>query len=688
MNNINQKRLYRFYVAIVLALVFVSSIGLSLAYSYQDELPSIEEIYNVEPPVVTRIYDIHGDLLQKFHYENRTLVPYSKIPPHLIQALVATEDDHFFKHWGVDWRGFMRAIFRNVFSGFGAAGGSTITQQLSRMLFYNREVSIERKIKEALTAIKIERTYSKNEILEMYLNTYYYGHGAYGIETASRTYFNKSAETLKIEESALLVAIVNAPARYSPVNHPDRALNRRNYVLSRMEDEGYVNETMTDSLKRLPLALDFSLDNAGEAPYFTEMVRQHLVEKYGEDEFYGGGLAVYTTLDAGLQKVVEASLVAQVDSLQQRMERRKRLGNPEYSVAEHDSAGKFIGYRYKDVQGAFVAIDNRTGDILALVGGKDFRKWKFNRAVQAQRQPGSTFKPFVYMAAIAGGMHTCDILYDTPIALTIPGSGVWSPQNYDNEFLGAMTMRKGLAMSRNLIAIKLLQQVGAEKVIEYAKKMGITSPLTPNAALAIGTSEVSLLELVSAYTSFANLGIHVEPRYILKVVDRYGNILEQNNSATRKAVADPAETYIAVSLMQSVMDDNQGTAASARSRGFQRPAGGKTGTSDNFCDNWFVGFTPQITAGTWIGYDDKISIGYNQAGSTNSLPIWVDFMVAAHENLPVESFVEPAGVVHETICLDSGKKATSGCPHIGDEVFLQNQRIEEYCPIHKGRKGI
>ena len=682
------RHLYRFYISIVALFLLVGGIGIALAYSYQDELPSIEEIYNVEPAVVTRIYDIHGELLQKYHYENRTLVPYSKIPSHLVQALVATEDDHFFKHWGVDWRGFMRAISSNLFSGFGSAGGSTITQQLSRMLFYNREISIERKIKEALTAVKIERTYSKNEILEMYLNTYYYGHGAYGIETAARTYFNKSTESLRIEESALLIAIVNAPARYSPVNHPDRALIRRNYVLSRMESEGYLNTTMADSLKQLPIILDFSLDNAGEAPYFTEMVRQYLVEKYGEDEFYGGGLSVYTTLDAGLQKIVETSLVAQVDSLQQRMERRKQLGNSEYSVAEHDSAGKFVGYKFKDVQGAFVAIDNRSGDIIALVGGKDFRKWKFNRAVQARRQPGSTFKPFVYMAAIGSGMHPCDILYDTPIAMTIPGSDVWSPQNFDGKFLGAMSMRKGMAMSRNLIAIKLLQQVGAERVIEYARAMGITSPLTPNAALAIGTSETSLLELVSAYTSFANIGIHVEPRFILKVVDRYGNILEQSNASVRKSVADPAETYILVNMMQSVMDDPQGTATAARSRGFQRPAGGKTGTSDNFCDNWFVGFTPQFTAGTWIGYDDKTSIGYNQAGSTNALPIWTDFMIAAHESLPIESFVEPAGVVHETICVDSGKKATSGCPHVTDEVFLQNQRVEEWCPIHRGRKGI
>lgn len=680
-----RKRLIGFYTVVALVLVLCGGIGASLAYAYKDELPSIEEIYNIEPAVVTRIYDVHGKILQNYHYENRTLVPFSKIPPHLVQALIATEDSRFYSHWGVDWRGFMRALFRNIFRGLGSGGGgSTITQQLSRMLFYDREISLERKIKEALTAIKIERTYSKNEILEMYLNTYYFGHGAYGIETASRTYFNKSAELLKPEESALLIAIVNAPARYSPINHPDRALGRRNYVLERMREEGYLNEADAKSLKETSLTLDFSPDNAGAAAYFTEMVRQYLVEKYGEDEFYSGGLSVYTTLDGDLQKIVEQSLKEQVDTLQLRMERRRKLGNPEYSIPEYDSTGKLTGYKYKQVQGAFVAIDNENGDILAMVGGKDFGKYKFNRAVQAKRQPGSTFKPFVYLTAVAQGLHTCDIFYDTPIALTIPGSDLWRPQNFDGEFQGAMTMRKGLAKSRNLIAIKLLQQVGANNVIEFAKKMGITSPLTPNAALAIGTSEVSLLEIVSAYTSFANIGIHVEPRFILKVVDRYGNILEQNNLTSRKAVMDPAETYIAVSLMKSVMDDPEGTAASARSKGFVRPAAGKTGTSDNFCDNWFIGFTPQITAGTWIGYDDKTSIGYNQAGSTNALPIWIDFMIPAHRNLPEEDFAEPPGIVHETVCLDSGKRATSSCPHIAYEVFLQNAVVEETCPIHRG----
>jgi penicillin-binding protein 1A len=676
-------RLNKFYLGFALLLLVVITIGISLALAYRNDLPSIEQIYNIEPPEVTTIYDAHGQVLEKYHYENRTLIPFNRMPKYLVQALLATEDARFYKHWGVEWRGVLRALFRNVLSGFGSAGGSTITQQLSRMLFLNRELTLERKIKEALTAIKIERTYSKDEIIEMYLNLYYFGNASYGIETAARNYFNKNAESLKIEEAALLIAIVNAPTRYSPINHPERAIQRRNYVLRRMESEGYINAQLADSLKKLPVLLNTVQATSGLAPYFTEMVRQSLTEKYGEDKFYKGGYSVYTTIDSRLQRVVEASMKIQLDSIQTRIERNKRLGNLEYSFIVRDSAGVRRHFEYKQIQGAFVGIDNQSGDILALVGGKDFAKSKFNRAVQARRQPGSAFKPFVYAAAMNSGFHVCDIFYDTPIVLTIPGSTEWSPQNFDNEFLGAMPLRKGLALSRNLIAIKLLQKVGVKPVIETAHKMGIESKLDPNPSLAIGTSEVTVLELVSAYSAFPTDGIRVPTRFITKVVDRYGNILEENGVAPRQAVLPAPTAFMMTSLMSSVMDDSGGTGASARTRGFQRPAGGKTGTSDNFCDAWFVGYTPQMTAGCWIGFDDKTSLGHNQTGSMNALPIWTDFMMAAHENLPIDGFTEPPGISHETICIESGKKASPNCPHIRDEVFVSEYMIDEICPLHR-----
>ncbi len=672
------------YLAGVGAFLVIGMVAtVILWYSYQSDLPSIDDIYNVEPPVVTTIYGDGGEVLQKYHYQNRILVPYDQLPPHLIQALVATEDNNFFKHWGIDWRGFLRAVIRNVVGGYGTQGGSTITQQLARMLFLNRDMTLSRKIKEAFTALKIERTYSKEEILEMYLNQYYFGNRSYGIETAARSYFNKNTQSLTIEEAATLVAVVAAPSHYAPTTNPEQALKRRNYVLTRMSEEGYISAKLADSLRQLPLKLDTSQDVPGEAPYFTETVRQYLIDKYGVEMFYGGGLKVYTTLQPRLQRVLEESMHSQLDSIQARIERRYKPTNSAYTIEYYDSSGDSLARRYKEIQGAFVAMDNKTGDVIALVGGKDFNEWKFNRATQALRQPGSAFKPFVYTAAIAAGFHPCDILYDTPIVLTIPGTKEWRPHNFDDRFDGPMTMREGLARSRNLIAIKLLQQVTPERAIFFAKKMGITSPLRAVPTLAIGTSEVRLIELVSAYTTYPNGGIHIAPRYITKVVDRYGNILEENPIADREVVMTAPMAYMMVNLMQSTFDNSRGTGHSARIRGFMRPAGGKTGTSDSFCDNWFMGYTPQITAGCWVGFDDKTSIGKNQTGATNALPIWTDFMIAAHDSLAVESFPEPDGIVHAKVCLESGKLASPYCPDTRDEVFLKDHQITEICPIHK-----
>lgn len=673
-----------FYLVLAGGVVLCLAVVLVLWFVYEPDLPSAEEIYNIEPPLVTTIYSAGGEVLQKFHYQNRILVPYSELPPHLIQALIATEDADFFKHWGIDWRGFTRAVLRNIVGGFGSQGGSTITQQLARILFLNRDVSLVRKIKEAFTALKLERTYSKEEILEMYLNHYYFGNRSYGIETAARSYFNKNTQSLTIDEAATLVGILNAPARYSPINHPDRALKRRNHVLERMKTLNYLSEQIADSLEQLPLALDLSQNVPGEAPYFTEMVRQYLIDKYGEEKFYGGGLSVYTTLNRRLQRVLESSLHEQLDSIQARVERRYKPDSPNYTIEYFDTAGDSLARRYKEIQGAFAAIDNSNGNIIALTGGKDFKEWKYNRAVQALRQPGSAFKPFVYTVAIQSGFHPSDILYDTPIVLTIPGAKEWRPHNFDNRFDGPMTMREGLARSRNLIAIKLLQKVSPERVIFYAEKMGIDTPLRPYPTLAIGTSEVHLLNLVSAYSTFPDGGIHIKPRFITKVVDRYGNVLEEDDHPDKEVVLTPQIAYMMVNLMQSTFDHPRGTGHSARYHGFLRPAGGKTGTSDDFCDNWFVGYTPQITAGCWVGFDDKTSIGKNQTGATNALPIWTDFMKAAHDTLEIEQFAEPEGIVHATICKESGKLATPYCPDVYEDVFLKSMPITETCPIHGG----
>jgi penicillin-binding protein 1A len=336
---------------------------------------------------------------------------------------------------------------------------------------------------------------------------------------------------------------------------------------------------------------------------------------------------------------------------------------------------------YKQLQAAFVAIDNANGNILGLVGGRDFVLTKFNRAVQAYRQPGSAFKPFVYTAAIESGTKPTDLMYDAPIVINVPGFGEWRPENVDNKFWGEMTVRRGLAWSRNLIAIKLMQKIGAEKAVEYARKMGITSPLKAVPSLAIGTSDCNLLEMVSAYSVFPNLGVKVEPRYILKIEDKDGNVLEQHETTSRKEVLNSQTAYIMVNLMTSVI--NNGTASAARRAGFDRPAAGKTGTTDDFSDNWFIGYTPNITAGAWVGFDDKTSIGANQTGASNALPIWTSFMLAATQYYPYKDFEIPSGILFRDVDPETGQLATDRCPETIREVFTEKTVPTERCQKHR-----
>jgi penicillin-binding protein 1A len=670
-------------VASALLIVCVFAIATAkIVHIYNEELPSIGQLYDIEPSLITYIYAKDGSVIQTYFNERRVLIPYKDIPEHVVNALLAAEDANFRSHWGISTYDLMRAVYKNITEGFGSQGASTITQQLARMLFLDRKVSLMRKFKEALTAIKIERTYSKNEIIEMYLNQYWFGQRSYGIQAASRAYFSKRTEDLTVEEAALLAAILNSPGRYSPVTQPERALQRRNYVLKRMTLEGMLDEAVYDSLKQLPIVINLAEQPVGEAPYFTEMVRQYLMERYGEDEVYSGGLKVYTTVDPRLQRVAEQALIEHTDSLQRMTENVYPWNDASHTVTYYDSVGDSIAYRYKEIQAALVAIDNATGDIISLVGGKDFNKFKFNNAVQALRSPGSAFKPFVYTAAIDGGMRPCDPAYDNAVTIDIPNQKDYRPHNFDYKFLGKMTLRDAFKMSRNVVAIKLLQMIQPQRPIFWARKMGITTPLQPVVTLAIGTSEVRLIELVSAFSVFPDHGIHIEPRYILRVVDRYGNILEDNAVSPGEEVLTPQTAYIMVNMMQSVMDDEGGTGNSARWRGFHRPAGGKTGTSDEFCDNLFLGYTPQITAGVWVGFGDRTSIGKNQTGAKNGLPIWTPFMIAAHDSLPVVDFDVPEGIIFKDVCLETCELATDNCPNVRREVFTEKTVPQVPCHIH------
>lgn len=668
--------------AILFVLVLLLVAIIKTYNTYKKDLPSLAQLHNIEPSLITKIYSADGEVIKEFYTERRILTPLKRIPPHLIDALLATEDRRFFDHWGANLLAMGRALWHNFWAGRRVQGASTITQQLARTLFLTPEKTIPRKIKEVLTAIKIERNYTKEEILEMYLNQCYFGRGAYGVQAAAHLYFGKNVEDLIISECAILIGIPKNPSRYSPITHPDLSLKRRNIVLESTKDFGRISTKLADSLKSLPLEIHSTSTPVGEAPYFTEMVRQYLEKKYGEDGLYQGGLSVYTTLNLELQKAAEEVLLRELETRQQNMEQTHSLRDANYTVVVLDSTGgKPVRKReYKQIQGALVALDNKTGNILALVGGKDFAQSQFNRAVQALRQPGSGFKPFIYTAAIDNGARPTDIVYDTPIILTGDDGKEWNPQNFDLVFRGPVTLREALARSINVVSAKLIQKVTPQQTIFFASHMGISSPLAPYPSLALGTSEVTLWDMVSAFSVFPNGGIKVEPKHILKITDRYGKVLEEKKFSRREEVLSAQTAYIMTTMLQSVI--NRGTGYGARARGFTRPTGGKTGTSDDCMDNWFLGFTPQITAGVWIGYDDKTVIGENVTGAHTALPVWTDFMIKAHQDVPVEYFKLPPGIYFKTVCLESGLPATDKCPRIITDIFTEETLLEGVCDLH------
>ncbi len=669
----------------VLCFVFIVVIAYRTYVVYQSELPSFEQLHNIEPSLKTRIYDRNGFLLKELYTENRVLTPYKDISPQFVSMLLASEDRQFFDHWGINLRRVFIVAVSNLMKWEKAAGASTITQQLARMLFLTRKRTFERKIKEGLTAIKLERTYSKEEIIEMYLNQYYFSRGAYGIAAAAHTYFSKTVGELDVKDCAILVGVLKAPNVNSPFNNPEKCLQARNRVLYSYYRWGGISKAEYDSLKNEPLEISPPQEETGIAPYFTEWIRQYIHDRYGENVLYSGGLKVFTSLDFGLQQIAEDAVAHKIDSLRARTEQRYDLTNKHYTEVLPDTVDEYGDSirAYKKVQGAFVAIDNANGDVLAMVGGRSFEETKFNRAVQALRQPGSAFKPFVYTACIDNGYRPTDIVDDNPIVLDIPGAKQWRPHNFDDKFMGPITIRDALRLSRNLVTIRLLLKIHPQQAIFYARRMGITSPLADVPSLAMGVSEVRLLELVSALSTFPNKGIHIPYRMIHKIVDRYGSVLEDNSAIEKEEVLSAKTAYIMVDLLRSVVDN--GTGRRARWMGFSRPAGGKTGTSDNFCDNWFIGFTPQISSGVWVGFDDKTSLGKNQDGAKNGVPVWTEFMIKAHDSLTILDFDEPEGIVHLDVCLESGEIATDRCVNVRNEVFTVDNRPTTTCHLHPSK---
>ena len=666
------------FAILVVLLCGVVGVGIGVANWLRKDLPSPTNLQTIAPPVKTLVFDRNEKLVHEFFKENRSLVPLREIPRPLVQAILAIEDRRFYSHWGIDPIRLARALITDIVARRPEQGGSTITQQLARNLFLTHEKTLTRKLKEIVLAIRIEQTYTKDEILEMYFNQIYFGEGAYGVDAAAKVYFGKRVQELTLPECALLAGLPRNPRDYSPRRDPDRALRRRNLVLSQMLATKFINRGAYEQASEAPLGVTKTRYNAEEAPYFMEMVRQYLDERYGSNQIYEGGLRIHTTIDIDIQHATEESLERHLTALEQRNQYKKTRATLAAKAGGSTAREK---NQTEYLQGAVVSMEPSSGQILALVGGRDFNDSNFNRAVQAARQPGSAFKPFIYTAAIDNGFSPTDIILDTPVSFRAGNGEDWSPQNYDKKFRGPVTLRNALANSVNVPAAKLLQKLGISVVTSYAKRMGIKSRLNADLSLALGTSEVNLLELTSAYGVWANQGVRVTPVYILRVEDKNGKILEQSRT-TAEEVLSPETALTMTSMMESVFEN--GTAASARALGFSAPAAGKTGTTDDYSDAWFVGYVPGVVTGVWVGFDRKQRIGPGMTGAAAALPIWVDVMLAATKDRPAQDFPVPSGVVSRLICTETGLLANPACPSTEIELFREGSEPTGYCNVHTG----
>jgi len=638
------------------------------------DLPSTARLHAISPAVKSRVYDKDDRLIGEFFREDRVLVTLEKVPPTLIDAVIAVEDRRFYDHWGVDVTGIARAAGRNVTRSRGGwQGGSTITQQLARNLFLTHRQTVGRKVKEAVLSLRIEQTYSKDEILEMYLNQIYFGEGAYGVQAASRNFFGKDVWDLDLAECATLAGIPRNPSGYNPRRHPERCRQRRDVVLAAMEADERIGHDLRTRAEAESLRVGSTPASPTNAPYFMEMVRQWLENRYGSEAIYEDGLEVHTTLDLPLQQEAEHDLEAQLHSLEVQLKKRETRE----SYLMRAAAGEKPDIDY--LQGAVMVVDAPSGAMLAVVGGRSFEDSPFNRATQAMRQPGSAIKPFVFLTAIERGFYPSYILMDTPVVFYEPGQDPWRPRNYDREFRGPVSLRYALQKSLNVPTIKLQEEFGPRAVIETVRATGVESPMPPYRSIALGTAEVTLQELTYAYAVFANGGIRAEPQFITRVEDQAGTVLDEF-LPRRSEVLAPEPVAILDDMMESVMDE--GTGAGARSEGFTLPAGGKTGTTDDYSDAWFMGYTPRITTGVWVGYDLKKPIGHGMTGAAAALPIWTDVMKAATQGDEPTDFEIPDGVVRLEVCSETGLPASPECPLGEMELFLADKVPTQKCYLH------
>lgn len=728
----------------IVALFIVTAIlGIAsgVIFAYAGDMPRISDLDDYAPSTISRVYGAKGEIIGEFAIQRREVIPYEAISPTLVQAIKAAEDAEFDQHPGISIPRIVVTLVKDIIERRKAGGASTLTQQLTRKLFLTDEKTWERKIREAILAIQIEKRYTKREIFTLYCNQMYFGHGVYGVEAASRLYFGKSAKDLELGEAALIAGILQGNVRQSPYVNMEAAIRRRNYALTRMADVGYITAEQAAAEKKKPIVVAGEpAGQASVAPYFVEEVRKDIENTYGAKQLYENGLSIQTGLDVRLQEAGNHALDEGLRRLdrrrgfrkparnvikeghtidafrQQRWDRsmkpgdivpavvtdveggavkaragtftvtidRKGLAWTGKSPAQLVTRGDLIETRLVNidtasgeatgsleqppsVEGAFIAIDNRTGQIRAMSGGFSFERSKFNRATQALRQVGSAYKPIVFTAAIDRGYTPSSILVDTPTTFRgAAGSPPYTPQNYDRAYLGPVTLRHALEDSRNVPAVVLMDQIGPAQVNGYARRLGIESPLPPYLAVALGAAEATLIEMTSAYSVFPNQGVRMRPYAVQKVSDREGNLLEENRPEAREAIrADTA--FVLTNILRGVVQ--RGTATKAASLNW--PIGGKTGTTDDYTDAWFIGFDPDITIGVWVGMDQKKPIGHNQTGGEAALPIWIDMMKAwIGDRKDPPAFEPPGNIVFVSVDKGTGDAALPGTPGAISEAFI------------------
>jgi len=682
----------------VAGLLLVFSAGVSYGswtrVCAAERCPSIARLTTTTPQQTSKVYAADGRLITELGLERRTVLPLAQIPVWVRQAFLATEDKRFYHHHGIDYWRILGSLKANIVSLGYSQGFSTITMQLARNIFpdvISREKKLTRKLKEARVAIEIENNFPKDTILQMYLNQIDLGAGAHGIEAAAQIYFGKSARDLNVAEAATLAAIPKAPSFYNPRLHPDRAVRRRNVVLGLMEDQGFLSEEAAERWRAYPLVLTTRRTNYGDvAPYFVEWLRTQFLEPQFGHDLYEKGLRIYTTLDLDMQEAAERALSAQLDAIEAGAYTNGRpLGRTSYheylesSKGGEEDHGSFTPY----LQGAMLAMDVHTGAVLAMIGGRDFADSKFNRITQAIRQPGSTFKPFVYSAAIRAGHPVTEILQDSPLNPPVLqlDSTLWRPRDYEGDTLGPIPMRQSLYLSRNLSTIKLGMALGEPTVIGEARRYGISTPLPPYPSIHIGAKGVLPIEIIPAFSAFATLGTRVKPIGIIRVEDRQGNILWRSAVQTEQ-VMDSEHTWLLTDMLRDVV--RRGTAYGAVwGSGFQIPSGGKTGTTDDYTDAWYIGFTPEIVAGIWMGYDFQQRIMNNGAGGRIVAPAWTAFMRDVYDRRPAPAdWIRPDSLITREVDWSTGYLATPFCPdstHHWDW-FVPGTEPTQLCPVHGG----